>query len=279
MSSSLPETQKVVLITGCSAGGIGFALCEEFAARGCMVYATSRKLESMEGFQHPDIRTLVLDVTNGDSIERTVESILAETSKIDIVVNNAGALAIGPVAEATIEQIEHAFQLNTFGALRVSNAVIPSMFKRKEGLIVNIGSIGGNITTPWNTLYCAAKAALHAISEGLAMECKPFGVKVMLVAPGSVTSNIAKNQASTLTLSPTTMFKDYEPKIIQRMNYSQGKGSMEANEFAQQVVTSALSTNPPPYMTLGGNSTWFYILQFLPRQFALDTMYKKMVGS
>ncbi|KAH0830120.1 hypothetical protein J3R83DRAFT_1458 [Lanmaoa asiatica] len=278
MSVALAGTQKIVLVTGCSTGGIGFALCEEFASQGCIVYATSRRLESMEGFQNSNIRKHVLDVTSGDDIERTVQTILAETGKIDIVVNNAGAIAVGPLAEATIDQIRNAFELNTFGALRVSNAVIPSMFKRKEGLIVNIGSIVGLITTPWNALYCAAKAALHSISEGLAMECKPFGVKVMLIAPGGVTSNIAKNQAASLTLSPTTMYKEYESKILQRMNDSQGRGSMDTNEFARRVVTQVLSASPPPYMTLGHHSTLFYLLQWLPRQYALERMYKALIG-
>ncbi|KAG9317986.1 hypothetical protein JVU11DRAFT_45 [Chiua virens] len=163
--------------------------------------------------------------------------------KIDIVVNNAGASAAGPIAEVTIEQMRHAFELNTFGALRVSNAVIPSMFKRKEGLIVNIGSIGGNITTPWNTLYSAAKAALHTISEGLAMECKPFGVKVMLVVPGMVTSNIAKNQAVTFALSATTMFRDYESKMSRWTQ--QRSGCMDPSEFARKVVTFDVECNPP----------------------------------
>ncbi|KAG8217078.1 hypothetical protein J3R82DRAFT_5100 [Butyriboletus roseoflavus] len=278
MSVPSAGTQRVVLVTGCSTGGIGFALCEEFAARGCIVYATSRRLESMVGFQNPNIRKHVLDVTNGDDIERTVQTILAETGKIDIVVNNAGAISIGPVAEATIDQMRNAFELNTFGALQVSNAVIPSMFKRKEGLIVNIGFIVGLITTPWNTLYCASKAALHTISEGLAMECKPFGVKVMLVAPGGVTSNIAKNQEATLTLAPTTMYKEYESQILGRMNASQGRGSMDTNEFARKVVMQVLSASPPPYMTLGSNSTWFYLLQWLPRQYVLGMMYKAMIG-
>ncbi|KAF8129330.1 hypothetical protein EV363DRAFT_1338694 [Boletus edulis] len=267
----MSETQKVVLITGCSAGGIGFALCEEFAARGCIVYATSRRLETMEGFQSPNIRKHTLDVTNGDDIERTVQTILAETWQ-----NRHSP--IGPVAEATIDQIRNTFELNTFAALRVSNAVIPSMFKRKEGLIVNMGSIVGLVTTPWNTLYCAAKAALHSISEGLAMECKPFGVKVMLIAPGGVTSNISKNQVATLKLSPTTAYKEYEPKIIERMNASQAPGSMDTNEFARQVVTQALSASPPPYLTLGHNSTLFYLLQWLPRQYALARMYNALIG-
>jgi len=232
----------------------------------------------MQGFRNENIRKHVLDVTNEDDILSVVQTILAEAGKIDVVVNNAGGLAIGPVAEATIEQIRNTFELNTFGALRVSNAVIPHMFKRQEGLIVNIGSIAAAITTPWNTLYCAAKAALHAISEGLAMECKPFGVKVMLVAPGGITSNIAQNQAATFKLSPTTMYKKYESKIIKRMNASQGQGSMDTNKFARRVVERALSATPPPYLTLGYNSRRFAFYQWLPRQYVLGKMYDRLVG-
>ena len=110
------------------------------------------------------------------------------------------------------------------------------------------------------------------------MECKPFGVKVMLVAPGGVTSNIAKNQAATLTLSPSTMYKHFEPKMIQRMNSSQGRGSMDTDAFAREVVSQALRESPPPYMTLGYNSTRFYLFQWLPRQYVLEMMYKALVG-
>ena len=90
-------------------------------------------------------------------------------------------------------------------------------------------------------MYCAAKAALHSISEGLAMECKPFGVKVMLAASGGVTFNIAKNQAATWSPSPISMYKRYEPKMHHRLNISQGRGSMDRNEFARKVVLASSS--------------------------------------
>lgn len=89
------STHKVVLVTGCSTGGIGFHLCEEFAEKRCIVYATSRKLETMQGFQHDTIRAMALDVTGDEDISAVVQKILEEQGKIDIVVNNAGALAIG----------------------------------------------------------------------------------------------------------------------------------------------------------------------------------------
>ncbi|KAI6038278.1 hypothetical protein EDC04DRAFT_2570284 [Pisolithus marmoratus] len=271
------STHKVVLVTGCTTGGIGFHLCEEFAEKGCIVYATSRRLETMQGFQHDKIRTMALDVTKDQDIAAVVQKILEEQGKIDIVVNNAGALAIGPVAEATIEQIRNAFELNTFSALRVTNAIVPSMIKRREGLVINIGSVGGIITAPWNTLYYASKAALHSITEGLSMELKPFGIKVMLVAPGGVTSNISKNQALTFKLPPTSHYVEYEDRLIESMNLAVNKDSMPADTFAREVVAKALATCPPSYMSLGWNSWTVYILQWLPRQFVLGQMYKAMV--
>ncbi|KAI5989809.1 hypothetical protein F5J12DRAFT_863794 [Pisolithus orientalis] len=275
MSSN--STPKVVLVTGCTTGGIGFHLCEEFAEKGCIVYATSRRLETMEGFQHDTIRTMALDVTKEEDISAAVQKILEEQGKIDIVVNNAGALAIGPVAEATIEQIRNAFELNTFAALRVTNAIVPSMIKRREGLIINVGSIAGIVTTPWNTLYCAAKAALHTITEGLDMELKPFGIKVMLVVPGGVKSNISKNQALTFKLPPTSHYVEYEDRLIERMNLAAHKDSMPTDAFAREVVAKALVPCPPPYLSLGWNTWKVYISQWLPRQYVLGQMYKAMV--
>ncbi|KAI6040791.1 oxidoreductase [Pisolithus marmoratus] len=299
------STHKVVLVTGCTTGGIGFHLCEEFAEKGCLVYATSRRLETMQGFQHDTIRTMALDVTKDEDITTVVQKILEEQGKIDIVVNNAGALAIGtyryrclcilplgraleeciidgmhepgPVAEATIEQVRNAFELNTFAALRVTNAIVPSMIKRREGLIINIGSIAGIVTTPWNALYCAAKAALHSITEGLSMELKPFGIKVMLVAPGGVKSNISANQALTFKLPPTSHYVEYEERLIERMNLAAHKDSMPTDAFAREVVANALASCPPPYLSLGWSTWKVYISQWLPRQYVLGQMYNAMV--
>ncbi|KAG6328169.1 hypothetical protein ID866_10920 [Astraeus odoratus] len=275
--SVAPPPSKVVLVTGCTTGGIGFHLCEQFAERGCIVYATSRRLESMEGFTHDKIRTMAMDVTKDEDVQTVVQKILADEGKIDIVVNNAGALAIGPVAEVTMDQVRNAFELNTFAALRVSQAVAPAMMKRQEGLIINIGSIAGLVTTPWNALYCSAKAALHSITEGLAMELKPFGVKVMLVAPGGVKSNISKNQATTFKLSANSMYKDYEQRLIDRMNLAANKDSMATDEFARQVVDNALHATPPPYMSIGWNARKVAFSLWLPRQYVLGQMYKAMV--
>jgi NAD(P)-dependent dehydrogenase (short-subunit alcohol dehydrogenase family) len=267
---------KVVLITGCSKGGIGFYLCEHFAEQGCTVYATSRRLETMDGFKHP-VEKRVMDVTSDDDVKLVVNSILEEQGKIDIVVNNAGAIAIGPLLDVSLGQARKAFETNTYSILRVAQAVAPSMVERKQGLIVNIGSLAGNIATPWNGLYCAAKAAVHALSDVLAMECKPFGVKVMLVAPGQVRSNITANQAATLQLSPTSIYKPYFDQVYERLNGSQAKGSMDTDEFARRVVAKVLSPSPPSYMTLGGMSRIFGFFRWLPHWLVLWIVGSMMV--
>ncbi|KAG2365699.1 hypothetical protein BDR07DRAFT_1547932 [Suillus spraguei] len=249
---------KIVLVTGCSKGGIGFYLCERFAEQGCIVYATSRRLETMDGFKHP-VEKRVMDVTSDDDVKLIVQSILEEQGKIDIVVNNAGAIEIGPLLDVSLDQARRAFETNTYSVLRVAQAVAPSMIERKQGLSA----------TPWNGLYAAAKAAVHALSDVLAMECKPFGVKVMLVAPGQVRTNIAANQAATLKLSPTSIYKPYFDRVYERLNGSHAEGSMDTDEFARRVVPKVLSPSPPSYMTLGGKSRIFGFFHWLPHWLVL----------
>ncbi|KAG2072358.1 NAD(P)-binding protein [Suillus decipiens] len=269
-------SRKVVLVTGCSKGGIGFNLCERFAQQGCTVYATSRRLETMDGLSH-SVEKRVMDVTSDDDVRLVVQSILKEQGKIDIVVNNAGILDIGPLLDASLDQARKAFETNTFSILRVAQAVAPSMVERKQGLIVNIGSIAGNIPTPWNGIYCASKAAFHALSDTLAMECRPFGVKVVLVAPGAIYSNISSNQAATLKLSPTSIYKPYFDRVYELLRFSERKGCMATDEFARRVVAKVLSPNPPTYMSLGGDSRFAAVLSLLPHRLLLWIIGSKTV--
>ncbi|KAF7979385.1 hypothetical protein HWV62_42478 [Athelia sp. TMB] len=266
---------KVVLITGCTTGGIGFHLCEEFAFQSCKVYATSRNVASMTGFKHDSIQKLAMDVNNAEDIERVVNRILVAEGRIDILVNNAGVMGIQPLLDLSMEKIQKTFETNTFAALRTAKAVVPSMAGRRSGLVVNIGSIVGNITTPWNGIYSASKAALHALTEVLAMECRPFSVDVMLVAPGAIRSNIASNQEAGFTLPENSMYGRYLPGILARLHSSQDTNSMPTHEFARLVVGKCLQKNPPFYVTAGGNATLFAILAYLPRAFIMWLMWRR----
>ncbi|KAG5654709.1 hypothetical protein H0H81_007465 [Sphagnurus paluster] len=136
---------RVVLVTGCSSGGIGFALCEEFARQGCKVYATSRRVETIGEFQSPHVEKLALDVTSNEDVASVVKHITDAEGKIDIVVNNAGYFCPGALIDQSLEDIQANFDTNTFSVLRVAKAVIPLMAQRRSGVIVNIGSVVGEM--------------------------------------------------------------------------------------------------------------------------------------
>ncbi|OBZ78692.1 NADPH-dependent 1-acyldihydroxyacetone phosphate reductase [Grifola frondosa] len=150
---------KVVLITGCSKGGIGFSLCEEFASQGCKVYATARKLESMEGFAHENIEQLKLDVTSDEDVHEVISTVIEREGRIDVVVNNAGAACMGPLIDISMDDIRRTYETNTFSIIRMAKAIIPYMAARKSGTIVNIGSVVGETPTPWSGVYASTKSA------------------------------------------------------------------------------------------------------------------------
>ncbi|KAJ7438014.1 oxidoreductase [Mycena galericulata] len=269
------STPRVVLVTGCSSGGIGYALCERFAADGCRVYATARRLEAMAGLDaHPLISLATLDVTREEDVCRVVDLIVAEAGGIDILVNNAGVMGAGPLIEQPLETVRAVFEANTYGTLRVTQAVFPHMAERRSGLIINISSVVADIAVPWNGMYSASKAAVRAMNDILSMELKPFNVRVMYVAPGAIRTNISNNQAALFKLPPTSRYTDFLPDILRRIHASQGANSMSAATFAKTLVRRALQKKPPAYMSIGGNAFGFKVLAWLPKAWVLWYLWR-----
>ncbi|KAI0668748.1 oxidoreductase [Trametes maxima] len=271
----MAASQKVVLITGCSRGGIGFALCEEYAAQGCKVYATARRLEAMEGFKHP-VELLKLDVTNDENIREVVKTIVDKEGRIDVLVNNAGVLCTGPVIDVSIEEIQRTYDANVFAVIRMCKAVIPHMAFRKSGTIVNISSVMARIPTPWSGIYASSKAALHSLSETLHMECTPFNISVLLVTTGAVRSNIAANRLATFPGLPEgSIYTRFLPCIMERVGVSQGSDSLPTAEYAREVVGKSMLAKPPRHMMLGGKTRIINLLLLLPRAFALWFLWRR----
>jgi len=268
---------KVVLVTGCTKGGIGHALCEEFAERGCKVYGSARRLDSME-FSHGGIVSLKVDVTKDEDIQAAVDTIIEKEGRLDVVVNNAGAMASGPVVDADMDKLIDTFHTNTFSAIRMVQKVFPHMASRKSGLIVNIGSVMGETPTPWSGVYSATKAALGLFTDTLYMECAPFGINVMLIVPGSVQSNISNNMLSWFHLPEGSLYTPWTGSIIARINASQGSDAMSGEAFAKQVAGASLSKTPPRYLTLGGKSGLFSLMKWLPRGWVLQWLWRRFGG-
>ncbi|BAT18237.1 Os12g0633800 [Oryza sativa Japonica Group] len=176
-----PE-MPVVLITGCANGGIGYEYCKAFASLGCRVVATDvpDRVPDLAGL---DADHLPLDVTSDESVEGAVARVLAEHGRVDVLVNNAGIGCTGPLAELRGEAVRRAMDVNFLGQLRMVRAVAPHMASRRSGRVVNVGSVVGTAATPWAGPYCASKAAVHAATDALRVELRPFGVHVVKVVP------------------------------------------------------------------------------------------------
>lgn len=178
----------VALITGCSSG-IGRATAALLAERGWHVFATARHPESLAGLAGERITPLGLDVTDETSMTSAVDRVLAQAGRIDALVNNAGYGQGGPLEEVSSEKIRRQFETNTFGPLRLAQLVLPAMRAQGGGRIVNVSTMGGRVSIPFIGPYCASKFALEAWSDALRAEVRPFGVRVVLVEPGSVRTN------------------------------------------------------------------------------------------
>ncbi|KAI1786090.1 NAD-P-binding protein [Ganoderma leucocontextum] len=269
----MSNTNKtVVLVTGCSKGGIGFSLCEAFASKGCIVYATARRPESLEGFSQDNIYRLTLDVTEDDSVKEVVQTIIEKEGQIDVLVNNAGMSNSSPLIDVEMEEIMRIFNTNVFAAIRTAKAVIPHMAARKRGTIDP--SVESYIPIPWGGVYSATKAALHSLTDTLYMECKPLNIAVVLLAPGAVKSNIAANQAPSVRLLPDSLYKDYVDSVLKRLTISQESNPLPTDVFARATVDAVLRVGGPPrYMSLGNLSGWYRVFEWLPRGWVLDMLW------
>ena len=268
--------QPVVLISGCSSG-IGAALAEEFHARGHKVYATARRPESLWALAERGLRTLALDVTDGDSIAAAAALVRQETGRLDMLVNNAGYGLYGAVVDLSADELRRQLDTNVIAPVQMARAFLPLMLPHKRGRIVNVGSVSGVLTTPFAGAYCASKAALHALSDAMRMELAPFGIEVVTVQPGAVTSNIGATGSSNAALPADSMFAPLAASIRDRAQISQ-QGAMPARDFARQVVTAVLAGAAPVVVRGGPHS---FRLPFLKRWVTtrvLDRKLSRMFG-
>ena len=176
---------KVALITGGSSG-IGSATARELIKAGFIVYAAARRIDKMESLKKEGIKPISLDLTNEESIENCVNTILREAGRIDVLVNNAGYGSYGAIEDVPMEEAKRQFEVNVFGMARLIQLVTPTMRKNKYGKIINISSMGGKIWTKFGGWYHATKFAVEGLSDCLRMELAPFGIDVVVVEPGGI---------------------------------------------------------------------------------------------
>ena len=182
---------KVVLITGCSSG-IGFSTANLLAERGFKVYATMRDI-SKNNFNHELIDVVELDVNSEQSVENAIKTIFEKEHRIDVLVNNAGYGLIGTVEDMEIDELKNQFETDFIGAVRTMKKIIPIMREQKDGKIINISSIAGQMGFPLTSAYAASKYALEGFTDSLRQELSQTGISLCLIEPGVVKSKFLSN--------------------------------------------------------------------------------------
>ena len=187
------KEKQVWLITGASSG-FGKAFAEYAIGKGYNVIVTARRTDKLAAIKElaPDqVEAIRMDVTNNKEITAALEQAVLRFNRIDVLINNAGYGIVGAVEETAEEELRAQMETNFFGAVAVTKAIIPQFRRQKSGSIVNISSLGGQLSYPGFGAYSASKFALEGISEALAAELAPFGIKVLIVEPGQFRTELA----------------------------------------------------------------------------------------
>jgi NAD(P)-dependent dehydrogenase (short-subunit alcohol dehydrogenase family) len=187
----MSEPSKTVLITGCSSG-IGRATALRLAGAGWTVYATARRPETLSELEAAGCRTLALDVTDEQSMQAAVTEIERTEGAVGVLINNAGYSQSGAIETVPLQAVRRQFETNVFGLVRLTQLVLPKMRAQRWGKIVNVGSMGGRLSFPGGGHYHATKHALEAISDALRFELRGFGIDVILLEPGLITTEFGE---------------------------------------------------------------------------------------
>jgi NAD(P)-dependent dehydrogenase (short-subunit alcohol dehydrogenase family) len=201
----MSEPSKAVLITGCSSG-IGRATALRLAETGWSVYATARAPETLAELQSAGCRTLALDVTDEQSMQAAVAEIERAEGAVGVLVNNAGYSQSGAIETVPLDAVRRQFETNVFGLVRLTQLVLPKMRAQRWGKIVNVGSMGGRLSFPGGGHYHATKHALEALSDALRFELRGFGIDVILLEPGLITTEFG--EAATASMAGVELTGD-----------------------------------------------------------------------
>ena len=270
-------TQPVVLITGCSSG-IGRALADAFKAADYQVWACARKPQDLAGLTAAGFVAVALDVNDAVAVQRAVERMQSEAGRLDVLINNAGYGAMGPLLDGGAEGMRQQFETNVFSLVELTRACFP-LLRASRGLVINIGSISSVLITPFAGAYCASKAAVHALSGALRLELAPFGIQVMEVQPGAIESSFGSNASHSAEqlVNEQSPWWPVREGIRARANASQEKPTPAA-EFAATLLAAVRQAERPALLRIGNGSRSLPLInRLLPRKL-MDRMLSRRFG-
>lgn len=270
---------KIALVTGASSG-FGKLISLELANAGYYVFACARRFDSLEKMQSQSkqIEAVQLDVTNSDNVQACMSHILQTKGKVDLLVNNAGHGLYSTVEDADITDIIYQFEVNVFGAVRMTQAVLPIMREQQAGKIINISSVAGQISMPLFGYYSGSKHALEAISDALRLEVKPFGIDVVIVEPGVYKTNFRGTALDHSMKNRKTRAYDKMIKIAFKFLSDKYEHAPDPIAVARLVNKIAQTSQPKRrYVTGRGSNLFIWFRHYFGYAF-LDKAFIKLFG-
>jgi NAD(P)-dependent dehydrogenase (short-subunit alcohol dehydrogenase family) len=252
------KSHKVALVTG-SSSGIGYETSLALARHGFLTFATMRNLNKAEDIksattkENLPIRTKQLDVTDDMSVKNAVQTISSETGgRIDVLVNNAGYVLSGAFEDLAIDEIKTQYETNFFGLIRTTQAVLPIMREQKSGIIVNISSGAGRFGYPGHSAYISTKFAVEGLGESMSYELEPFGIKVVIVEPGVIMTNIVNTMVvARKSQDPNSAYSQMMQKMANTFEGLMKNSS--SPDLVANVVLKAVKDENPNFRYLAGN--------------------------
>jgi len=273
------ENRPVALITGCSTG-IGLETTLLLAQEGWRVFATMRDLKKAGPLQEASrglpIEILPLDVDHAHSVKKAVSTVARMAGRVDVLVNNAGYGAFGALDEFTDREILAQYETNVFGLMRVTREVLPFMRRQGSGRIVHIGSLAGKMTFAGIGLYCSTKHVVEALTEGLRIETRPFGVEVAVVEPGSINTPFKANRRKAALFLKK---RSAHQKVLENILYfgdHPSRFAPKAPRVAQTILKALKARRMATRYQVGMDAVWFPVVRWFLPNFVYDGLLKAM---
>ncbi|MET0901351.1 MAG: SDR family NAD(P)-dependent oxidoreductase [Mycobacterium sp.] len=265
-----PENQELVIITGTSTG-IGAAAARELARRGFHVLAGVRRDRDAEAIRQPGIEPVIIDVTNSDHVGALADRVHNDPygRTLRALVNNAAIQANVPVEAFALDEWRHMFEVNLFGHVAVTQALLPALI-RSKGRVVNISSVGGKVAMAAYGPYAATKFALEAVSDSLRRELAPAGVDVVVIEPGAIRTEMLDRAIATADESLSQMTPDQRRRygaLVHAVNTqatSSTRSGLPAEAAAKVITKAVMARRPRTRYTVGREATLMRLVQILP---------------
>jgi NAD(P)-dependent dehydrogenase (short-subunit alcohol dehydrogenase family) len=268
MATATGETPAgAILITGCSTG-IGRATAERLAQHGHNVYATARRIETIDDLRAAGCKTLALDVCDEASMSKAVDTIVAEDGAVHALVNNAGYAQDGPIEEIAMDALRRQFETNVFGLVRLTQLVLPKMRERGAGRIVNVSSMGGKLVFPGGGAYHATKFAVEALSDALRFELRPFGIHVSVIEPGAIRTQFEETSLGSVPAADgdASPYASLKRAVDERYRATFRGRTAAGPEIVAKAIEHAITSKRPRtrYPLTAGARTLLVARRFLP---------------